>query len=262
MSLLPIHHEHRLASPADAAAWFRALGEQRVSARGFHTIDPARFERLVDAIEPSHEHTISFVGGTLGATARDALDALATRQFHYLDVRTVDASLRVWPELYSWVHSSRDLAAATAAVGAPLVVGVNLLGDVQVTLTSDSRGYPISVETKTRATALRVFHALSGERVNRGFINGVHGDTKPYLTRLLTVLATQVDAVLEVDVASARALTELYAGEPLDWQAGGLLVDFPEGRIHGFLTTPHTSQGDQEKWQSRVTKALRRASLL
>src|SRR5688572_25608779 len=98
MALIPIEHAHRLGSPAEAEAWFRAFGEKRVSARGFHTSDPERFARLVDAIEPRREHTVSFEGGTLGPQAFDALDVLSRSRFQYLHVRTTAAILRIWPE--------------------------------------------------------------------------------------------------------------------------------------------------------------------
>lgn len=96
-------------------------------------------------------------------------------------------------------------------------------------------------------------------RVDRGFITGVRAETKPQLSGFLDALAARVDAVLEIDVAVARMLTEQYAGAALDWQADGVLVDFPEGRIRGFLRTPKTTEGDAQKWRARVTRALRRA---
>lgn len=225
MSLIPIEHPRRLASPAEAEAFFRGLGEKRVSARGFHTTDHARCSRLVEAIETKHDHTISFVGGTLGSAARDSLSALATSELSYLDVRTTNASLRVWPGLRAWVH-------------------------------------PLELETKEPEPALKAFFEITSEEMNRGFVmGGVPAATKPALERFLRDLRANVDAVLDIDVASARSLTDLYVGEKLDWQAGGVLVDFPEGRIHGFLLTPNVGEEHREKWLSRITKALSRASL-
>ncbi len=228
MALIPIEHPRRLASPAEAEAWFRAFREKRVSARGFHTSDPARFARLVAAVEPRREHTISFEGGTLRPQAFAALEALSASPFQYLDVRTAEANLRIWPQLRSWVQG---------------------------------RDGSIDTETTSIATAVGVFRAMTRDQVERGFILGVQPEAKAPLLRFLEALAPRVDAVLDLDVAAARALTELYAGEKLDWQAGGVLVDFPEGRIHGFLKTPDRGERDREKWLARVSKALRRAGL-
>jgi hypothetical protein len=226
MSLIPIENERRLASPAEAEALFRALDQTRVSVRGLHTTDPTRFAHVVDALEPKHDHTLSFEGGTLTTAAHEALDALATAGFQYLDLRTAEASLRIWPALYSWVHGNGD-----------------------------------KLETKDIPTALAAFRGLTGERVNRGFINGVLAETKPLLLRFLGQLGTRVDAVLSLDVAAARALTEIYAGERLDWQADGILVDFPEGRVHGFLVSPNVGETHRAGWQQRIVKALHRAGL-
>jgi hypothetical protein len=220
MSLIPIEHPRRLGSPAEAEGFFRALGEKRVSARGFQTTDAARFTRLVEAIETKHDHTISFLGGTLGSAARDSLAALAMSQFEYLDVRTTNASLRVWPALRSWVH-------------------------------------PGNIETEKPQPAIEAFLAVTEERHDRGFImNGVVDQTKPALARFLVDLKAQVDAVLLVDIASARSLTEAYVGEKLDWQAAGVLVDFPDGRIHGFLKTPNVGEEHRAKWLRTIEKAL------
>jgi len=225
MSLIPIEHPRRLASPAEAEAFYRGLGEERVSARGFHTTAPDRFARLVAAIETKHDHTISFVGGVLGSAARDSLAALATSELSYLDVRTTNASLRIWPGLRAWVH-------------------------------------PLELETKEPEPALKAFFEITNEEMNRGFVmGGVVSKTKPVLERFLRDLHATIDAVLDVDVSSARSLTEAYVNEKLDWQAAGVLVDFPEGRIHGFLVTPNVDETYREKWLARIAKALSRASL-
>ena len=74
--------------------------------------------------------------------------------------------------------------------------------------------------------------------------------------------APRVDAVLDLEVGVARELTELYAGEKLDWQAAGCLIDFPDGIIHGYLTTPNVGESDRAKWKRRISKALRDAGLV
>ncbi|MDB4938484.1 MAG: hypothetical protein JWP87_5456 [Labilithrix sp.] len=234
MSLIPIEHPRRLRSAAEGEAWFRGLGQDRVSVSGLQTSNPERIARVVAAVEPKHDHTVSFLGGTLGTAAHDLLDTLALSSFQYLDVRTVDADLRIWPALRSWVHVYTERPEGAAR---PETVDL-----------------PIPV-------ALAIFRAKSGERLDRGFVNGLHEETKPLLVRFLVELATKVDAVLDVELATARALTELYAGEKLDWQADGFLLDFPEGRIHGYLPTPRITESDRAKWQARATKGLVRAGL-
>lgn len=268
MSLIPIEHPHRLASPREAAAFFGCLGllgvlgARRVSVRGLHTSEPARIARVVEAVETKREHTVSFVGGTLNGAAHDALDELLATRFEYFDLRTTDADLRVWPWLRSWVHSSRDRAAASRALGVELHEGDNTTPDARIQVHAEGAAYPVHVETTSIPPAARIFRALSGERVARGFVTGITKKTKPPLLRFLTALGTRVDAVLELDLAAARSLTELYAGEQLDWQADGVLVDFPEGRVHGFLKTPNTGDCDRERWLDRVTTALRRAGVM
>ena len=258
MALIPIAHTRRLTSPAEAERFYRALGYPVVSARGFHTKDHARMARLVDAIEPKREHTITFEGGRFSKEARAALDVLALAPFQYLDVRTHAEDLRIWPDLHTWVHTKRSLA----ELGDGLSMGENDLPDGKVTLASHGPDLPINIETKSIPLALRFFHAHAEERLNRGFISGVKDAAKAPLLRFLEVLDTRVDAVLEVDVASARSLTELYAGERLDWQANMILVDFPEGKLHGFLTSSTNTPENREAWQARVTQALELANLL
>lgn len=229
MTLIPIEHAHRLPSAADAESLFRALGARSVSARGFHTKDRTRFTALVEAIEPKADHSISFQQGVLD---RPSLEALARAPFGYLDIRTSTASYRSWPERHTWVHAKSELAA------------------------------PFSLDTTSIPTALEAFARLSDDNLQRGFITGVTPDAKPLLLAFLDRLGATVDAVLDIEVASARALTELYTGEKLDWQADGVLVDFPEGTIHGYLTTPNIGEDAREAWRTRIDKALRKAGLI
>src|SRR5437868_1826105 len=122
MALIPLEHEERLSSPAQAEAFFRALRERHVSARGFHTRDAAKIERIVDAVEPRREHTISFEDGTL---AREPLEALAVTKYQYLDVEASNANLRMWPWLRSWIHARDGADAIAATLGIPLAPGEN-----------------------------------------------------------------------------------------------------------------------------------------
>lgn len=233
MALIPLEHPHRLASPAEAEAWFRALGilgQPVVSCRGFHTKDPERISRILEALEPKREHTVSFETGTLTPAAWRALEALTSLKFGYLDLQAAEAQLRVWPERQYWAYAAGS---------------------------TDK-----SIEFAGMTEALSRFRELGPTRVVQGFINGITPPCCAPLKEFLMVTGVTVHAVLELNVSTARALTELYTGEKLDWQADMLLVDFPEGRIHGFLKTPDTGPEFRAKWLERVEKALRRAGLI
>lgn len=254
MSLRPIEHARRLTSPAEAERLFRALGAKRVSTRGFHTKDPARFAALVAAIEPKREHTISFEDGVLDLPS---FAALALTPFSYLDVRTRNANYRSWPDRETWVHARCDLERACEVFETRLTPGENLLPGAKVTFADGN----VNLEVKSIPTALTTFSRLTEKAIDRGFIMSIAPAAKAALVTFLERADATVNAVLELESSAARTLTELYAGEKLDWQAEGILVDFPDGRIHGFLKTPNTGDADRAKWQARLDKALRKAGL-
>jgi len=259
MTLIPIEHARSLSSPEEAERLFRALGARCVSARGFHTKDRARFTALVEAIEPEREHTLSFQRGVLDLPS---LEALARAPFGYLDIRSATASYRSWPDRYTWVHAQCELGAAGEAFGAPLAHGENVFPDAKITYAASGQHYTFSLDTTSIPTALEVFGRLTDPAVVRGFISGVTLEAKPLLVAFLERLDATVDAVLDIDVASAKALAHVYSGEQHDWQGEGILVDFPEGKIHGYLTSPNIGEDAREAWRSRLDKALRRAGLL
>jgi hypothetical protein len=232
MALIPMEHARRLVSPAEAEAFYRGLRQQRVSVRGFHTTDPRRVEALVAAADPGHDHTLSFQGGTLGDAARAALHELCGREFEYLDLRTAAASLRVWPGRYTWVdrlsgHTSTD-----------------------------------HLETTSIDEALDRFDGIGGRQLVQGHISRITEGARAPLLELLGAARPEVHVVLDVTLSAARSLTELFVGQKLDWQADMILVDFPAGRIHGFLKMPNIGERYQRRWQARVDEALRRARLL
>ena len=261
MTLIVVRHAHKLRSAAEAEALFRALGERTVTLKGMKTSDAARYDRVIDAVVTKHDHTISFEGGSL-ANARPALDALVLAgAFGYVDVRTRDANLRIWPGGNTWVHSRLGLDDAIRAWGAPLLPGENVLGDTRIKLaTEPTTGWPIDLDTQTTATALRMFHALSGDACDRGFTMRMTEPCKPLLRAFLHALGGAVDAVLDVDLATARALTELFPGVDLEWQRGES-VRFPDGEITSYLVTPKAGERDQTKARKRIDKALARAKL-
>ncbi len=232
MTLIPVEHLRRLASPGEAEAFYRGLRVRRVGVRGFHTRDPGRIEALVAAAEPKREHTISFRDGALEGAARPALVELCGCAFDYFDLACSGASLRVWPGRRSWVTR---LPRRTDA-------------DFQ--------------ETKTSAEALDRLGRLGAETIVRGHISGITVPSRASLVRFLLAAGAEVHATLDVALPTARALTERFPGQELDWQAEMVLVDFPEGRIHGFLVTPKAGARHQRRWQARIDKALRRAGLV
>lgn len=263
VTLIPVHHALRLRSAAEAEALLRALGDRQASARGFHTSDPARLGYLVAAVRPKSESTVSFEGGTLNAGACAALAGLVSAgAFSYLDLRTADANLRVWPGRHAWVHAAMPaggLEGLEAIFEAPIVVGENWVRGAKLVVRS-SGGYPVDLETRDLAEAFTVFDALSSGPVERGFVIGLTTAGKPLLLKLLLALGTTASAVLELDLAEARALTEVFAGERLEWH-GSVIVKFPEGEICGYLVTPNAGEGDRAKWLRRVDKGLKKAGL-
>jgi hypothetical protein len=65
---------------------------------------------------------------------------------------------------------------------------------------------------------------------------------------------------LDVDLATARALTELFPGVDVEWQRGEI-VRFPDGEITTYLVTPKADAGYQAKARKRIDKALAKAKL-
>src|SRR4051794_37806580 len=108
--LLPIEHEYRLRSPADAEAFFRGLHlfgrRASVGVRGHHTKDPRRILRLVSSIEPKRDHQISFGAGKMDLAA---MAQLADKRFHYFDLSTRAAVYRSWPDMpRTWVYPNTE----------------------------------------------------------------------------------------------------------------------------------------------------------
>jgi hypothetical protein len=264
--LVPVEHPRRLSSPREAEAFFRALGRPLVSARGFETTRPDRVAALVRAIAPEHDHTLVFTGGGLGLESRRALDRLALSAYHYLDVQAGPANLRCWPgDRRAWVTAWVGAEAASAALGVPLSAGANLAGEakVQVGLDEHGHGAPIHLDTASIPGALRFFHQLTtaAPRLARSFITGIAGETAPALVAFLTLLAESggtVEAVLELEPARARAITELFLGEPVDWQSEGLIVELPSGTITAHLDAPVTV-ADEARCLAEISAALEAA---
>lgn len=231
MALIPLAHAHRLLSPAAAEALYRALGERVVSARGYHTTSEERIVKLVEAVDPRRDNTVSFEGGTLDRPAHEAF--VATGAYHYFDLRTRDgACLRVWPGQYSWVHTTPDLAQRLVA------------REPKTRLDGDST---IVLGKGDFAAALRAFHTVATPAIDRGFVMKLGAPGQAAYKRFLLASRCQVDVVLE--------LSELFRSESHDWQAGGVLVRFPDGTIHGFARN-HSLQKERDAWFKRVDRAV------
>lgn len=232
MTLIPMAHEHRLASPAEAEAFYRGLRQRLVRVRGFHTTDPDRIEALIAAADPKRDHTVSFRGGVLGEEVRPALLELCGCAFGYFNLSTPSASLRVWPGRHTWVESLPRRPAADW------------------------------LETTSITEALDRFNGICGERIVQGHISRITKQARVPLLGFLGVARTEIHVVLDVTLQTARSLSEQFLGQKLDWQSDGILVDFPEGRIHGSLKTPKVDERHRRKWRARIDKALRKATLI
>lgn len=270
MTLIPVEHSRKLASPEEAARFFRRLDTVRfldrfyartVAVRGYHTEDPALVARLVSAVQPPRESTVSFEGGVLSREAQDSLSALALSPYEYLDVRTSDADLRVWPAEHSWVHASAPRSVVETVLGRPLAQGKNVVDDGELTLDEADPGHPVFLETRSIPRALSFFRAMTSETFSRGFVMQLSEQAKPALVAFLHALHPRVNVSMEIDLAAARSLTEAFPRATADWQSDGVMVSFPDGTISGFLTTPNVGERYRNRWLARVDEALRRAGL-
>ena len=259
MALIPIEFPQRLQSPAEAEAFYRELGDRRVGVRGFRTSDPRRIERLVSAIEPGHDSTINFETGLLDLRGWTRLEALAAAQSEYLDIHAGGANLRMWPaqaKVYARLPID-GIEGVSAALGAPLRAGENRHGETTVMI-DPVVGYPLAVAITTpdRDVAMRMFRALGDARLSRGYVMRASEPAKHALGPFLAGLGATVHVTLDVQLELARELATVCPDLKHDWQASLVLVDFPDGRIHGFLKTPNTSEGDREQWLARIRKAV------
>jgi hypothetical protein len=259
VALIPIEYPQRLRSPAEAEAFYRKLGDRRVGVRGFRTNDPRRIERLVAAIEPGHDSTINFESGLLDARGWARLAELAEAPADYVDLHAGAANLRIWPaqsKVYARLPFD-GIEGVSDAFGARLRAGENRHGDTTIMI-DPVVGYPLAVALTTpdRAVALRMFRALGDVQLSRGHVTRASEPAKRALATFLDGLGATVHVSLDVQLELAR---ELAIGCPdlrHDWQASMVLVDFPAGRVHGFLKTPQTTDQDREQWLARVRKAI------
>lgn len=259
MALIPIEYPERLRSPAEARALYRKLGDERVGVRGFRTADPGRVARLVAAIEPGHDSTINFETGLLDERGWARLGELAAGRPDYLDVYAGGANLRMWPEqakLYARLPLD-GVAGVAQAFGAPLRAGANQQGETSIVI-DPVVGYPLAVAVTTpdRDVALRMFRALGDPEVSRGYVMRATEPAKSALGPFLRGLGATVHVVLDVHVELACELATVCPDLKHDWQASMVHVDFPTGRIHGFLKTPNTGEHDREQWLARIRKAV------
>lgn len=261
MTLYILQHARRLASPDEAARLFAALGEKRVSLNGLRTRDAAQIARCVSALDSRYPRKISFEGGTLTAPARQALQGLALAAYEYLDLRTQNAELRCWPTLYSWVHAQADRDALARILGVPIPDAPITLGEVRHTWFGDGRTYPSYIETKTPGAAWKIFDALSLDPIVRGFVSESKPAAGPSLQRFLIASGAEISVDLELSVDAAASLTAHAEGADCRWQANGVMIHLPDGRIEGGLTSSNYTEQNQAKWHARIDQGLRKAGL-
>jgi hypothetical protein len=256
---IQIEYPQRLQSPAEAEAFYRRLGDERVGVRGFRTNDPRRIDRLVEAIDPAHDSTVHFETGLIDARGWARLEALATAPVEYLDVHAGGANLRIWPaqaKVYARLPFD-GVDGVSEAFGAPLRAGMNQRGDATIAI-DPVVGYPLAVALTTpdRAVALRMFRALGDAQLSRGHVSRASEAAKHALAPFLHDLGATVHVTLDLQLELARELSTVCPDLRHDWQASMVHVDFPDGRIHGFLRTPQTSEQDREQWLARVRHAV------
>lgn len=259
VALIPIEYPERLRSPAEAEAFYRRLGDLRVGVRGFRTSDPRRIERLVSAIEPGHDSTVHFEAGLLDSRGWARLEALAAAPADYVDIHAGGANLRLWPaqaKVYARLPFD-GIEGVSLAFGAPLRAGENRVGEATIVI-DPVIGYPLAVALATadRALALRMFRALGDAQLSRGHVMRASEPAKQALAPLLRHLGATVHVTLDVQLELARELATVCPDLRHDWQASMVLVDFPDGRIHGFLKTPDATDRDRERWLARVRNAV------
>lgn len=263
MALYRLQYPRPLASPREAALLFQALGEARVKVYGLATRDPEKIAHQIAAVDPRYPRTLSFEGGQLTPETRAALSQLAVAGYDYLDVVSNQANLRCWPALYSWVHAKGDRAALAAALGLPRIetsfsaTDLNLKGRYH----DDGRLYPIDVETKHPQPAWKLFDALAGDTLQRGFIVGAQAAALAPLQRFLTSCGAEVQVDLEIAVPQAQILGQHILGATCNWQAGGVMVNFPDGSVEGTLTSSTNSDANRQKWRDRMDRAFKKAGL-
>lgn len=258
VALIPIEYPQRLQSPAEAEAFYRRLGDKRVGVRGFRTNDPRRIDRLVGAIDPGHDSTVNFEAGLLDQRGWARLEELAAAPAEYVDIHAGGANLRLWPaqaKLYARLPFD-GVAGVSEAYGATLRTGANRHGDTTIMI-DPVVGYPLAVALTTpdRAVALRMFRALGDAQLSRGYVMRASEPAKHALAPFLHGLGATVHVSLDVQLELARELATVCPDLKHDWQASMVLVDFPVGRIHGFLKTPNATEHDREQWLARVRKA-------
>ncbi len=261
MTLFTLQHARHLVSAQEALRFYGALGETHVQLSGFNTRAADQIARFVAALPARGPHTVSFEGGQLTASAREALAQLVLASYEYLDVRSQNADLRCWPALYSWVHAQADRKALARALGAELPDSPFVLGDLRGTWHTDGRAYPVDIETRAPQPAWRIFDALSSSALRRGFLRGAQPDSQPHLVRLLIESGSDVhiDAALSLD--GACELTKGAARAEGIWQGSSVMVAFPDGTITGSLNSTQASEHSEADWHARIDEALRNAGL-
>jgi hypothetical protein len=251
MALIPVEFARPLASPGEAERMFRALGEKSVGVRGLHTRDPARIAALIAAIERKREHSIAFEAGAFDAAAFAAIDALAVAKYQFFGVESPLADLRIWP----WYPRAWVLATSASADAIRRAAPREVTVDIK-----DGEGWVVHCETTDFAAAARLFRAIAGDLMRQGHITQVADATRPLLERAIVAMRAEVHVTMEIAVGAARALAEQLADSKYDWQADGMIADFPSGRLTKYFVSHSITDRKRAKWLRRVEKALKKAA--
>jgi len=267
--LIEITHPHRLRSAAEAMVLMEALDARSVRAHGFETSDRSRIASVVVAATPSADTSISFCDGSL-VDAWPQLAAFAlSRKYRSLHVTVTGGLLSIWTGERCRFHAvvpSTGLAPFEGVVCTSITKQPTTLfydgrsvGDVKLIV---YRGEPDEIELETTwvELALAMFSRMPDPTLRSSFVTGPIDDGKPMLTELFGATGSRVDATLILTPRAACALTELFAGTALDWQAHGVTIQFPQRKIRGHVTPPN-EEHDRQAWLQRIDQMLREAGL-
>ena len=260
MQHVPVEHPIRLRSPIQAEALYRNLAEERVGLRGFRTNDGAVVERCVAAIDPACDTTVYFEDGALDGDGWTRLAAIADARPGYVETYAGGAQLRAWPD-HAKVYARLlpgGVDAVADALGVAVKAGLNQIGDGGTIAIDPVVGYPLAVAITTpdRAFALRALRALGDTAVPRGLVKRAKEPTKQVLAPFVCGMRATVHVLLDVRIELACELAQAWPELRHDWQSSTVAVEFPTGRIHGYVRSPRKDPDERARWLAKIDAAL------
>lgn len=244
--LVEVTHRAPLRSAAEAETLMLALRIGFVSVNYLRPLTPEAVDEVLRSFEPKKESSVSFEKGSL-KDAEPSLRALACavggpEPFKYLDVRTRRASLRIWPALdsSSGLDRSPPQKDESPVASAPFRVENSKAG---TTLCPGSA-----------AEAVEEFLSLNARRISGCFINGITSEGRELSRAFLCAAGAPLSVRAELRMNVARSLTE-RCGADAEWQANGLRICFPSGKMSGFFTGTNTTPEAIAQWHERIDQA-------